>query len=340
MTEYTTGVLSTLDSYAYPALIFFYASITIYLYCYPQHLKAVEITTITVLAVYMLVTHWLYFINPETGHLNELSFQQAKIVQWYILIFIAAFVFFNSKAAIIISALFYSGLAIPEIIFLLDGSVARAPEVTATTLISLISNPVYIACLWAVSLLKKHAYEVQEYAEIMTEAASRDALTNTLNRRGISEVITGYQSTDNPADHTCAVILFDIDFFKKINDTFGHDIGDQTLIDVAKSTQTHLRQSDHLARWGGEEFLIIAPALDLDAAAQLAERLRSDLDNNKSDHLENVTASYGVSLLMPQEAYEDAIKRADKALYEAKTNGRNQVVTQSPTDVTANLCAE
>ena len=325
LTELKTGVLGPFDAFAYPSLIVFYGLLTVFLYLRPDYRRMAEIVTVYVMASYFVVAHWVFFISPDWASLDQLSLQQSRIVQWYILIFIAAFVFYEIKAAIITSIVFYLAIALPELIFLFDGAPERAQDVTATTVISLISNPVYIVCLWGVSLIKEHAYELSGHAEIMAEAASRDSLTGVLNRRGIAKIIAEFQHAPQNQDKLCALILFDVDHFKAINDTFGHDRGDETLRDLVKLTQARLRPSDNLARWGGEEFLVVAPDLSLENTIKLAERLRKDLVEANKGVLENVTSSYGISRLHPEESFEDAIKRADEALYQAKSSGRNCV---------------
>lgn len=277
--ESVSGVISSFDAYAYPILFIYYFVITIFIHLCPQYRAEVCVATITGMALYIAVVHWLYYIFPSTASLHDLSFQQARIVQWYVLIFISAFIFFETRNAIITSVIFYLSLALPELIFLLDSNSKRTDEVTATTLISLISNPVYIVCLWGVTLLKEHAYKAEGQAIMMAKAALRDALTGTLNRRGAKAFIDEIQHSSYQEDSQCGLILFDIDHFKKINDNLGHDAGDQALIKLVQLSQTQLRPEDSLARWGGEEFLVMVPNVTLESATSLAERLRTALEH-------------------------------------------------------------
>lgn len=238
------------------------------------------------------------------------------------MIFISAFVFFEIKAALITSILFYLAIAIPEVIYIFGDTPERAPEVTATTIVPLISNPVYIVCLWGVSLMKLHARKIHGHATTLAEVASRDALTGALNRRGVARVVKAMQEDQQHSDTPCALILFDVDHFKRINDSFGHE----TLIALAELTREHLRPGDSLARWGGEEFLIAAPNLGPEKAVKLADRLRNGLDLTSDGVLADVTARFGVSLLKSNGSFEDSVKEADEALYLAKNKGRNKVV--------------
>lgn len=323
--ESAYGVISSFDLYAYPVLFVYYFLITIFLHLQPQYRAQVSVATIAALALYMVVTHWIYYISPTSAEMQTLSFHHARVVQWYVLIFISAFIFFETKNAIITSVIFYLALALPEVMFLLDNSVQRADEITATTLISLISNPVYIVCLWGVTLLKAHAYRAEGQAIVMKKAALQDSLTGILNRRGATTFINDLQQHSQQTHANCGLVLFDIDHFKMINDSKGHDVGDETLIKIVQLCQTQLRAEDSLVRWGGEEFLVIVPNVTIEAVNKLAERIRLALADKTDGVLANVTASFGVALLTPNSSFQQAMKTADNALYVAKSSGRNQV---------------
>ncbi len=158
--------------------------------------------------------------------------------------------------------------------------------------------------------------------EQLTIQAHSDTLTLLLNRRGLLERITG----KNPYKSGYSLIIIDIDHFKKINDTFGHDIGDRVLRTIADTLRTHIRQSDALARWGGEEFLIVASSCDLADSEALAEKLRLQIAALRIDSIGTLTCSFGVSSPKNQNiTFEQLFKQADSALYQAKTLGRNRV---------------
>ena len=124
--------------------------------------------------------------------------------------------------------------------------------------------------------------------------------------------------------------MLDIDFFKKVNDTYGHDFGDKVLIAVAKASRNQLRKTDLLARFGGEEFCFLFAETDLNGAALIAERIRlaiSKLEFHFEKIRFSVTVSIGVSgLLDSNDNMENMIKRSDTSLYKAKENGRNRIV--------------
>lgn len=125
--------------------------------------------------------------------------------------------------------------------------------------------------------------------------------------------------------HPLCLMVFDIDFFKKINDRYGHGTGDQVLIELAANIRTFLRASDSLTRWGGEEFVVLCPNTTRSKASLLAERLRNRIACTNFPEVEHITVSIGVAECLPEETWEQWFKRADAALYQAKSAGRNQV---------------
>lgn len=174
----------------------------------------------------------------------------------------------------------------------------------------------------------------QEQKEL-EERLTRDPLTGVLNRNGLAPLFK--QSWDSDSTALLSLILIDIDHFKKINDTYGHNIGDQVLLAFAQVLSENTRTHDLLARWGGEEFVLACPDTNLENACGLAEKLRRCIDENEWPKALQVTASFGVAQMFNGESPTDFIARADKALYVAKAQGRNCVraSTQGPTALTA-----
>jgi two-component system, cell cycle response regulator len=159
----------------------------------------------------------------------------------------------------------------------------------------------------------------------LLDLANLDPLTRLLNRRKLQEVLTDEVARANRYQTPLSLLLLDIDHFKVINDTHGHDAGDAVLVELAGRLGKGLRQVDRLARFGGEEFVVVAPGIDLPAAVELAERLRGAVAGKEFNAAGPVTASFGVAGYAPGEQPEAMIKRADEALYRAKTGGRNKV---------------
>lgn len=160
------------------------------------------------------------------------------------------------------------------------------------------------------------------------EAANNDALTGIHNRRWLETLLVRLKGRKLEDIAPLSVIMLDVDHFKKFNDDHGHQIGDEVLKMVAKSTQSSLRPNDMVARYGGEEFVIVLPHTNLKHGKMVAERLRESVENA---YLEtgkgsiNVTVSLGISEWQPGVNLETLIQHADEALYRAKDAGRNNV---------------
>lgn len=156
------------------------------------------------------------------------------------------------------------------------------------------------------------------------ELATKDYLTKLYNRHYITarlqEMELDYQRTK---EKFCVIIL-DIDYFKNVNDTYGHLVGDKVLIDVANNIKDSCRASDIVGRWGGEEFLIILPRIDENNCYSVADKIRQAVERANFDEIGSVTVSIGLCIY--QDDLETTLKLADERLYKAKKNGRNQVV--------------
>lgn len=168
--------------------------------------------------------------------------------------------------------------------------------------------------------------------EKLRRQAYSDALTGLGNRRWLTEVAGAEIARARREEEPISVIAFDLDHFKRINDEFGHEVGDEVLVGVAEVARHHLRPYDMLARIGGEEFCAVLPQASLDVAARVAERIRAAVDALAFAGLPagSVTASFGVHQGDAKaETLKGMIAAADKQLYAAKAAGRNQVAALS-----------
>jgi diguanylate cyclase (GGDEF)-like protein len=164
-----------------------------------------------------------------------------------------------------------------------------------------------------------------------------DALTRLPNRRRMRELLEAERVRCARDGRPFAVVLGDIDGFKLINDTRGHDCGDHVLAEVAGVLRGVLRGQDAIARWGGEEFLFLLPDTDLRGAAIVAEKLRAALESACLTFAERrvpVAMTFGVAVCTRGTSVQDAIGRADRALYVGKHAGKNQVVLESSDELT------
>jgi len=167
-----------------------------------------------------------------------------------------------------------------------------------------------------------------EYVKIkeLEQMASTDTLTKLFNRHKLNDVLEKEMALSSTIASPLSIIFIDIDYFKEVNDTHGHDVGDKVLIDIANIISSTTRVGDIAARWGGEEFMVTLQATDAAHASILAEKLRVAVESFEFAIVGNLTVSLGVTEYRANEDEESFLKRVDKALYEAKESGRNRVV--------------
>lgn len=164
----------------------------------------------------------------------------------------------------------------------------------------------------------------KEENKSLKEMAYHDFLTQIYNRQMFDKLYLKELENKKRHGDALSLIMFDIDHFKKLNDNYGHDVGDQVLVALAELISKHLRVNDIFARWGGEEFLILMPRTDTAKAYNKAQELRQLLDEHENQ-IPHFTASFGVTEIYDYDKELSAFIRVDKALYEAK-NKRNDVV--------------
>ncbi len=155
--------------------------------------------------------------------------------------------------------------------------------------------------------------------------ATTDRLTGAWNRAHLEETLVGEMGRAERYQQPLSLLIFDIDHFKAINDTHGHLVGDEVLIELIRRIRAHLRAVDVLARWGGEEFVLLLPHCGAAEALQVAEKLRALVAESPFPVAGWVTASFGLAQWQPKESLDTWLKRADDALYAAKAAGRNRV---------------
>lgn len=162
----------------------------------------------------------------------------------------------------------------------------------------------------------------------LERAALTDGLTGMQNRRYFDDALREYLGEFRRIDRPVGLMILDLDHFKRVNDTYGHDVGDEVLRSVAKCLKNMTRYHDVVARLGGEEFAIVAPNMDMELLKRFADRMRkaiASLPIDAGNTQLNVTSSVGLALWDREESAEDFYRRADKQLYEAKRQGRNRV---------------
>ena len=169
--------------------------------------------------------------------------------------------------------------------------------------------------------------ELEEANVKLERIAAQDRLTELFNRGEMEKILRNEMDSPLVKLRPLSVVMLDLDNFKQINDTYGHQVGDKVLKFAADSLRKNIRQGDSAGRWGGEEFLLLLPGADLESAAGVAERIRSMLaETPVLPGGKCVTASFGVAEYHPGEIYGNFYRRLDSMLYEAKNGGRNCVI--------------
>lgn len=179
------------------------------------------------------------------------------------------------------------------------------------------------------NLLKSSLKELKTYQDMLENAARYDFLTNTYNRRGFKEIFEKSYTFKSKNYNSISLIMCDIDYFKSINDTYGHAAGDKVLVEISEVMKKIINDDDVICRWGGEEYLIILIDKSCDEAVIVAENIRNAIENTiilweNSIELKT-TMTLGVAKYCNDEGLDNNILKVDSALYDGKRNGRNQV---------------
>jgi diguanylate cyclase (GGDEF)-like protein len=230
----------------------------------------------------------------------------------------------------------YVGFAIPLILLIIAHVFAASflqPEEQMALIIGVaVYGALLVIAAFNVAKLTRFAieqgFEREAAYERLSVLARQDALTGAFNRRHLMDELERQLHLLTRYKTSFSIVILDIDHFKAINDTHGHQIGDQVLIGLTRLLADSLREIDIFGRWGGEEFLCILPNTPIPEALYCAERLRGNLENAQliDTHPElHVTASFGVGTCLAGETIDALVKRVDAALYAAKAAGRNRV---------------
>lgn len=182
-----------------------------------------------------------------------------------------------------------------------------------------------------VGILRKAREQLLENRELtqdlatLREKSQFDGLTNVFNKSAFQELLFDEAKRSRILNYPLSLLILDIDNFKKVNDTYGHVVGDKVLQALGNTLKMGLRRNDVVARFGGEEFVVLVPHESLDQALRIGEKLRESIAAIRLDGVPPVTVSMGCATYMPGELVENLIARADKGLYTAKASGKNKV---------------
>ena len=321
--ERSTGVISWWDAYAYPIVALILIGGALVAAFSPVHIPSVRFVTVG--AVNTLMVYELHMILWYSVPID--MYQISATLQWIPLAFGLSYLFLNFRAALALTGgvLVYEAISFINSVKLLETGV-EAPNYLPSLLWSaFISQVMYASLLIAIVYIKSNARHARNQARIMSLKAHTDPLTGILNRRGLDrrlEQVAGNIQSDGQT----AIFMIDVDHFKSINDVHGHQAGDLVLVELSRLMTSLLRGHDVVGRWGGEEFLVVAPGTTRSQAVELAERLRAAVERRHFAGIGKVTVSVGVAELDADTSATSVIEAADAALYTAKHNGRNRVV--------------
>ena len=198
------------------------------------------------------------------------------------------------------------------------------------TLVKIIQDKEYVFIIDAVPYENYYIVTLTDTTKLLElhraveHAANFDHLTQIYNRNKFYEIVDKRMNSKRKEEKDFVLLMFDIDFFKKINDTYGHPVGDDVLKSLASLVQKNIRNDDLFARWGGEEFILVVRT-DIQTGLAVAENLRKEIEAYHFGKAKKLTCSFGITESKENDTIDAIIKRADEALYDAKKSGRNKV---------------
>ena len=320
--EVADATIDPFNRFGYPTMVLIFSASFAALWRYPRTLIHVRWIGFLCITLVLMIDLWgqMHVAAPLLGNYNALT-----LLNWLPLCYAIAFFMLGTRQALFAAAAILTFFAACA---LMRGGAhtAYAAQDRSLMVNTLISHAVLVVCLTGMLWLKYVVAVQGEQASRLNLLAATDPLTGLANRR-LTLQLLDQLARDCRLDAAPVVMLCDLDHFKQINDGWGHAMGDQVLVAVANALRASTRDADTVARWGGEEFLIVLPATrDLDAT-ELAERLRARVEAlqvaDRHQCPVPVTLSIGIAPLARDETGSSWLKRADDALYRAKSDGRN-----------------
>ncbi|WP_018864180.1 diguanylate cyclase [Thioalkalivibrio sp. ARh3] len=321
----------------YPVFAILTSILLVLVWRAPVPLRWLEIAMVTTLGA--LVLGRLAWHHHVAGPIDQQLLVLAGGHYWAVgALIVGVFVMLDRRYGVLAGSILLLASAVITVTGVLPD--LRADRASGEALMYLLRVHVFLALLLvlvsAVAGLRDQLQRALVRAEVLDHWASTDVLTDLANRRAMDQFLRQQMATARRRGQPLSVILVDLDHFKRINDTHGHNVGDQVIQETARRLERNVRESDLVARWGGEEFLIALPGEALPAATRTAERCRSTLSATPIAGVE-VTATFGVAELKPDDGLDELLRRADRRMYRGKATGRNRVIAQQTPD-DANQC--
>lgn len=293
------------------------SSIILFLYFLSDKIKKYSIFSylLTITEVIAVIGYFMIINNFET--INYLIKTMDLII-----IILAIFMIPNKWINMIIASSFVAiGFFIYSILFIKN-----------IYQINLSASVVYILIVITISSIMSHRECFNGRSKYLKDKdlqriSETDSLTGIYNRSKYNEEFYKWLNMNKRYGIPVSIILFDMDDFKNVNDSYGHVVGDEVLLKVIKVTKSIIRETDIFVRWGGEEFVLLLPETNIEQATELSERIRKVICNCKFKINENFTCSFGVTEIKNDDEPESLISRADKLMYMAKRDGKNKVMS-------------
>ena len=316
------GIATPVDVAIFATISVWLTILLIALWRVPQFLLWIEGLLFIGVALSLLAKFYEILFS---GTLYDHALELVDLLYWFPLVYVLAYIMFQTRIGLIVSLVFVGFLTVP--------SLARvAPDVLNgefskfnLLLRFILANVAYSALLFVVAWTRERYAQLRAYGDAMAFLANTDSLMMIPNRRQIEILLEAEMDRAQRYGQMLSIIVFDIDHFKRVNDQYGHGVGDYVLKEVALIVKNNIRPSDEVGRWGGEEFLIVAPQTEIPQAESLTERLRLRIAQHPLEIVGHVTVSFGIANYGGSETSERLLQRADEALYRAKANGRNRV---------------
>ena len=320
--ELSDDKISLINRYAYPVMLVLFVASIVVLRRWPRFVGSVRWVCFLTVAISQLgdLAGQLLQAGPLIGNYNAMT-----LFTWLPLIYAVAFFLLEGRAAVwsacVILVLMASGFA-----WRVASPAGHSDDITLLVNV-LASHAVFIVCLTGWLRMKKLLSSQHGLAEELRVLAATDPLTGLANRRQALTVLSGMVEGP-PRVPPPVALLCDIDHFKRVNDELGHETGDRVLVECADALRRATRGSDLVARWGGEEFLVVLRGTPMAEAVELAERLRQRVGQGSAAGaaaaLKGVTLSVGLASKRPGESVTVWLRRTDEALYRAKNAGRDR----------------
>ncbi|AFZ68270.1 GGDEF domain-containing protein [Deinococcus peraridilitoris] len=246
---------------------------------------------------------------------------------WLPMVYVTAFLVFRGRTALIAALVPFTAVLAVGVAFWASSSIPVGTKTAYAYLFVQVylTHAAFITTFVFLAILLDRYMRAIRTAENEAKFAYADDLTGLANRRQLTHWLKSHLARAASRNEALSVILFDLDHFKRVNDTLGHDTGDAVLQATAHSLMTALRRTTLFGRWGGEEFLVILPATTAEQAEVIAQRIRMAVASVEHAGLGRITASCGVAELLPGETLASLLRRADQASYQAKYDGRDCV---------------